>query len=115
MGDIATELIIIFVLILANGFFAGAEIAIIAAGRGRLQQQAAAGNHGAKLAIGLAADPSRFLPTVQVGISLIGTFAAEHQRSRSDGKNAYYQNPRGHRRFGGTHGYALHRQPIERA
>lgn len=76
MGDVATELFIIFVLILANGFFAGAEIAIIAAGRGRLQQQAAAGNHGAKLALGLAADPNRFLPTVQVGISLIGTFAA---------------------------------------
>jgi len=76
VGDVATELIIIFILILANGFFAGAEIAIIAAGRGRLQQQAEAGNRGAKLALSLAADPSRFLPTVQVGISLIGTFAA---------------------------------------
>jgi putative hemolysin len=76
VDSIFTELIIIFVLILANGFFAGAEIAIIAAGRGRLQQQAAAGNRGAKLALGLAADPNRFLPTVQVGISLIGTFAA---------------------------------------
>ena len=40
MGDgFVTELFIILVLILANGFFAGAEIAIIAAGRGRLQQQ----------------------------------------------------------------------------
>ena len=77
MGDgFVTELFIILVLILANGFFAGAEIAIIAAGRGRLQQQAEAGNHGAKLAIELASDPNRFLPTVQVGISLIGTFAA---------------------------------------
>lgn len=77
MGDsVVTELLIILILVLANGFFAGAEIAIIAAGRGRLQQQAAAGNHGAKLALDLAADPNRFLPTVQVGISLIGTFAA---------------------------------------
>ncbi len=77
MGDgVVTELLIILVLVLANGFFAGAEIAIIAAGRGRLQQQSAAGNHGAKLALDLAADPNRFLPTVQVGISLIGTFAA---------------------------------------
>ena len=77
MGDgFVTELFIILVLILANGFFAGAEIAIIAAGRGRLQQQAEAGNQGAKLAIELASDPNRFLPTVQVGISLIGTFAA---------------------------------------
>lgn len=77
MGDsVVAELLIILILVLANGFFAGAEIAIIAAGRGRLQQQAAAGNHGARLALDLAADPNRFLPTVQVGISLIGTFAA---------------------------------------
>ena len=77
MGDgVVTELFIILLLILANGFFAGAEIAIIAAGRGRLQQQAAAGNHGARIALELASDPNRFLPTVQVGISLIGTFAA---------------------------------------
>jgi putative hemolysin len=76
VDSIFTELVIIFILLLANGFFAGAEIAIIAAGRGRLQQQAAAGNHGAKLALDLASDPNRFLPTVQVGISLIGTFAA---------------------------------------
>lgn len=77
MGDsVVTELLIILILVLANGFFAGAEIAIIAAGRGRLQQQAAVGNHGARLALDLAADPNRFLPTVQVGISLIGTFAA---------------------------------------
>lgn len=71
-----TELLIILVLILANGFFSGAEIAIIAAGRGRLQQQAAAGNHGARLALDLASDPNRFLPTVQVGISLITIFTA---------------------------------------
>jgi putative hemolysin len=70
------ELTIILVLILANGFFAGAEIAIIAARRGRLQQQAEAGNRGAQVALELAANPNRFLPTVQVGISLIGTFAA---------------------------------------
>ncbi len=76
MDGVVTELLIILVLVLANGFFAGAEIAIIAAGRGRLQQQAAAGNQGAQLALDLAADPNRFLPTVQVGISLIGTFAA---------------------------------------
>lgn len=77
MGEsVFVELLIILLLIFANGFFAGAEIAIIAAGRGRLQQQAEAGNQGAKLAIDLAADPNRFLPTVQVGISLIGTFAA---------------------------------------
>ena len=73
---VAVELAIILMLVLANGFFSGAEMAIIAAGRGRLRQQAEAGNRNAQLALELAADPNRFLPTVQVGISLIGTLAA---------------------------------------
>lgn len=73
-GLIVGQLLLILFLILVNGFFSGAELAILAAGRGRLQQQAAAGSRGAKLALSLAKDPNRFLPTVQVGITLIGTF-----------------------------------------
>lgn len=71
---IVAELFVILFLILLNGFFSGAELAILAAGRGRLQQQAAAGSRGAEVALSLAKDPNRFLPTVQVGITLIGTF-----------------------------------------
>src|SRR5215218_9700413 len=67
---------IIILLILANGFFAASEIAVVSARRGRLQQQADAGNHGASIALRLAEEPNRFLATVQVGISLVGTFAA---------------------------------------
>lgn len=70
------ELAIIFSLVLANGFFAAAELAIIAAQKGRLQQQAEQGDRGSQVALQLAANPNRFLPTVQVGISLVGTFAA---------------------------------------
>jgi putative hemolysin len=73
---IVWELIIIFILILANGFFAGAELAIIAARRGRLQQLAEEGDRRAKLVLDLAGNPNQFLPTVQVGITLISTFAA---------------------------------------
>lgn len=69
-------LLIILLLILANGFFAAAEIAIIAARKGRLEQLADGGDNSAKLALELAADPNRFLPTVQFGITLVGTFAA---------------------------------------
>jgi len=69
------ELLIILVLILGNGFFAAAEIAIIASRKGRLQQQANDGNRGARLALELARDPDRFLPTVQVGISVVSAFA----------------------------------------
>ncbi len=70
------ESLFILVLILANGLFAAAEIAIVAARKGRLQQLADEGDRKAKLALALAADPNRFLPTVQVGITLVSTLAA---------------------------------------
>ena len=70
------EIILILVLILANGFFAASEIAIVSARKGRLEQQAEQGSRGAAAALRLADDPSRFLSTVQVGITLFGTFAA---------------------------------------
>jgi putative hemolysin len=70
------EIIIIFVLIVANGFFAASEIAIVSARRGRLQQQADQGKKGAQQALDLAEEPDRFLSTVQVGMSLISTLAA---------------------------------------
>jgi putative hemolysin len=72
----AGELLVIFLLILLNGFFAGAEIAILTARRGRLQQWANDGDRAAQAALDLAQDADRFLPTVQVGITLVGTFAA---------------------------------------
>jgi putative hemolysin len=70
------EMVVIFLLILANGFFAASEIAIVSARRGRLQQRADAGNTGARQAVELAAHPERFLATVQIGITLIATFTA---------------------------------------
>ncbi|GCE47055.1 putative hemolysin [Thermosporothrix hazakensis] len=72
------EVIIIFVLILANGFFAASEIAIVSARRSRLQQQANAGKKSAEEALNLAEDPDRFLATVQVGITLISTLSAAY-------------------------------------
>jgi len=70
------EIIIIFILILANGFFAASEIAIVSARRSRLQQQADAGNTGARQALYLTENTDQFLATVQVGITLISTLAA---------------------------------------
>jgi putative hemolysin len=72
------ELLFILVLILANGLFAGAEIAIIAARRGRLEQRAEEGSRAARWALELAKDPDRFLPTVQIGITLVGAFAGAY-------------------------------------
>ena len=72
------DLSIVLLLILLNGFFAMAEIALVSARNARLQPLAAAGNEGAQAAIDLKADPSRLLSTVQIGVTLIavllGTF-----------------------------------------
>ena len=72
------HLSIILLLILLNGFFAMAEIALVSARPARLQPLVGEGNRGAQAAIELKADPSRLLATVQIGVTLIavlsGTF-----------------------------------------
>ncbi|MEM8536034.1 MAG: hemolysin family protein [Chloroflexota bacterium] len=70
------EIVIILLLMLANGFFAASEIAVVSARRSRLEQQSESGNRGATSALQLANNPNQFLSTVQVGITVIGTFAA---------------------------------------
>jgi putative hemolysin len=76
MGTVWLQFAMVVLLILANGFFASSEIAVVSARRGRLRQRAEAGSRNAQIALELAEQPNRFLATVQVGISLIGTFAA---------------------------------------
>lgn len=75
-SNILFEIILIVVLIIANGVFAASEIAVVSARKGRLEQQAQLGSRGARTALELVETPSRFLSTVQVGITLFGTFAA---------------------------------------
>lgn len=75
-GSAFGELLIILFLILLNGFFAAAEIAILTARKGRLTQWADDGDGSARVALNLAHDADRFLPTVQVGITLVSTLAA---------------------------------------
>jgi putative hemolysin len=67
-----TDILIVFVLILINGLFAMSEIAIVSSRRARLVQMADGGNAGAQHALQLAAEPTRFLSSVQVGITSIG-------------------------------------------
>jgi len=75
MDSIATQILIVICLIIANGLFAMAEIAIVTARKARLQQQADDGDSRARIALELANSPSRFLSTVQIGITLIGILA----------------------------------------
>ncbi|MEH1929693.1 MAG: hemolysin family protein [Nostoc sp.] len=72
MSSITFEILIILVLIIANGVFSMSEMAIVSARKVRLQQLANQGDAKAKAALKLAESPNHFLSTVQVGISLIG-------------------------------------------
>src|SRR2546429_5318821 len=72
------HLAILLLLILLNGFFAMAEMALVSARPARLQPRAGEGSAGAEAALELKSDPSRLLATVQIGITIIavlsGTF-----------------------------------------
>ena len=62
------ELSIILVLVLVNGLFAGAEIAVVTSRRSAILEQAERGSASAKALVRLMDSPERFLATVQVGI-----------------------------------------------
>ena len=70
------EIIFIAVLIVLNGFFSASEIALISARRSRVQQLASDGDPRAKRVVGIQQDPDRFLATVQVGVTFVGTLAS---------------------------------------
>ncbi|HUF37529.1 MAG TPA: hemolysin family protein [Anaerolineales bacterium] len=69
------EILVILLLILANGVFAMAEIAVVSARKARLQEDVDEGRAGAAAALRLAEAPNDFLSTVQIGITLIGILA----------------------------------------
>ncbi|HZG31661.1 MAG TPA: hemolysin family protein [Sphingopyxis sp.] len=73
-----SDVAIIAILVLLNGLFAMSELAIVSARDPRLQAAEKRGSRGAKVARQLAADPGRFLSTVQVGITLIGILAGAY-------------------------------------
>src|SRR5215211_3903518 len=75
MSQIAVEIVLILLMILANGVFAMSEIAVVTARKTRLQQQADNGDIRAKAALDIITAPDKFLATVQVGITLVGIFA----------------------------------------
>lgn len=68
---ISVEAVVILLLIVVNGLFSMSELALVSARRARLAVMERKGVAGATLARELAEDPQRFLPTVQVGITLV--------------------------------------------
>jgi len=71
MSNVGIQLLVLLLLLVANGVFAAAELSIASSRKVRLQQCAEAGDAGARAALDLASEPGRFLSTVQIGITLI--------------------------------------------
>lgn len=69
--SLPTEILIILLLVVSNGFLVMSEMAIVSSRKVRLQQMATR-DHKAQLALSLANAPNQFLPTVQIGITLLG-------------------------------------------
>ena len=75
------DVAIILALVALNGVFAMSELAIVSARKARLEAMARQGKKGARAALVLAADPGKFLSTVQIGITLIGILAGAYSGS----------------------------------
>ena len=76
MENFWLEAILIFALILANGFFAASEIAVIAMRKSRIDTMLDQGVKCAVVIARLKSDPDRFLATVQIGVTVVGTLAS---------------------------------------
>ncbi len=76
------SLFLVLALIVLNGVLSMSELAVVSSREARLKTMAKAGNRGAQTALDLAADPGRFLSTVQSGITLIGVLAGAFSGSR---------------------------------
>ncbi|MFN9800993.1 MAG: CNNM domain-containing protein, partial [Bacteroidota bacterium] len=66
------ELLIIFLLVILNGVFSMAEMSLVSSRKFKLENARKKGQSGARTALDLAEHPTRFLSTVQIGITLIG-------------------------------------------
>jgi putative hemolysin len=88
LSDIAVELLVVLALVIANGVFSGAEIAIIALRKTRLAQLVEERHASARAVKRLRDAPERFLATVQVGITVVGATAAAFGGARLAGRIA---------------------------
>ncbi len=78
MSGVSLEILVIILLIIANGLFAMSEIAIVSARKSRLQQWVNEGNAKARIALELANSPNQFLSAAQFGITLVGILAGAY-------------------------------------
>ena len=70
--SIVLKIVLLFVLILVNAFFAMSEIAIISLNDAKIERMADEGHKKAKLVLKLTSNSTRFLSTIQIGVTLAG-------------------------------------------
>jgi len=75
MSVLIVEVVVILLLLVVSGVFAMTEMAVVSSRKTRLRVMAADGNAGAWAALAMAESPNRFLPTVQIGITVVGLLA----------------------------------------
>ena len=85
------DVIIILALVVLNGVLSMSELAIVSSREARLKAMAKGGSSGAQCALDLAANPGRFLSTVQIGITLVGILAGAYSGAAlgRPGRRAY--------------------------
>lgn len=74
--NISGKLLLILVLTMVNAFFAASEMAMVSVDKIKLMNKAEEGDKKAKLLLGILKEPSRFLSTIQVGITFAGFFSS---------------------------------------
>ena len=73
---LASALVLLVALIIINGFFAAAEMALVSANRTKIQVLEASGNKKATRLLALLEEPTKFLSVIQVAITLAGFLAS---------------------------------------
>ena len=93
--SIVLKVLLLFVLIIVNAFFAMSEIAIISLNDTKIQRLAEEGNKKAKQIVKLTENSSRFLSTIQIGVTLAGflTSASASQNFADMLTNALAKTP----------------------
>ena len=77
---------VVLLLIVLNGLFAMTELAVVSSRKSRLQARAERGDRGARKALKLSEEPTQFLSSVQVGITLIGILAGAYGQATIAGE-----------------------------
>ena len=83
---LAIAIVVVLLLVVLNGLFAMTELAVVSSRKSKLQSRAERGDRGARVALKLSEDPTRFLSAVQVGITLIGILAGAYGQAAIAGE-----------------------------